>query len=363
MKKTFFQVEGLRVEAGGFQLQDISFSLHKKEYTMILGPTGCGKTMLLETLAGLRKPIMGQIFLNNTNITTWSPEARCFGFAYQDSLLYPFLNVEENILFGASAQKRHKEVEIRKRLNRITEAMGISHLLQRVPRLLSGGEKQRVSLARAILCSPPVLLLDEPLSALDPQTRHAMQALLHELHHSEGLGIIHVTHDFNEALQLGTQLIVMNQGKIVQQGEPLNVFHQPRSLFVAEFLRSENIIKGKIENINGILWFSDRENEWVLGPLYEKLRTDANQKEVYLMIHAGQIEVSLREDTPLHNLNTWNACVQKVMIHSTHVEMICKGSRYWHVALSCNEWQRLDLKVGSRVNLSVNMKHIHIIED
>lgn len=364
MKKHFFQVAGLHVQAGKFALQDISFFLDREEYLIVLGPTGCGKTMLLETLVGLRKATKGQIFLDNNNITNWPPEARGLGFAYQDSLLYPFLNVKENILFGARARKKHREANTLKRLDRLAEAMGISHLLQRFPRSLSGGEMQRVSLARAILISPPLLLLDEPLSALDPQTRRAMQTLLQEIHHSEGLGVIHVTHDFNEALQLGTKVIVMNQGKILQQGAPLEVFLQPQSLSVAGFLQSENVIKGRIENISGALWFRDIENDWVLGPLLEKMVADGSQKEVYLMLHAGQLEVAPSDSDAsfFHKPNTWKACVEKVMINSTHVELICKGRGCWHAALSRNEWQRLALKVGSRVTLSVDAKHIHLIE-
>ncbi|CQR72331.1 Putative 2-aminoethylphosphonate import ATP-binding protein PhnT [Sporomusa ovata DSM 2662] len=361
MKTAFFQVEKLYVQAGEFDLQNISFSLRSKEYLIILGPTGCGKTMLLETLAGLRKPVGGQIFLGNNNITTWPPEARGLGFAYQDSLLYPFLNVKDNILFGARAQKKHKETNTLKRLDKLAEAMGISHLLQRYPRDLSGGEKQRVSLARAILVDPPVLLLDEPLSALDPQTRHSMRELLREVHRSEELGIIHVTHDFNEALQLGSQVIVMNNGKIVQQGEPLTVFQKPRSLFVASFLQSENIIKGTIETINGISRFRDRENEWSLGPLPEKLVMGRNQNDVYVMLHAGQIEIALSNSLSLNKPNTWEASIEKVMINSTHVELICRGSGCWNVAVSRNEWQKLALRVGTKVNLSVDNKQIHLI--
>ncbi|WHH58733.1 ATP-binding cassette domain-containing protein [Petroclostridium sp. X23] len=363
MKKPYFEVTDLRVRAGRFELQDVSFSLDKGEYLIILGPTGCGKTMLLETLAGLRKPVAGQMLLDNHDITNWTPEVRAFGFAYQDSLLYPFLSVRENILFGARARKRHKEEKILQRMDRLAEAMGISHLLERFPRALSGGEKQRVSLARAILVSPPVLLLDEPLSALDPQTRHAMRELLHEVHQSEGLDMIHVTHDFNEALQLGTKMIVMNKGKIVQQGEPMNVFHQPHSLFVAGFLKSENVIKGRIENISGTRWFKNIENEWIVGPLPEKKITDSNQKEVYLMIHAGQLEVSPNNDSLLKKPNAWNAYVEKVMINSTHVELICNGRGCWHAALSRNEWQRLALDIGSKVTLSVDIRNTHLIEN
>lgn len=362
MKKPFFQVTGLNVQAGGFKLKDISFSLNKDDYLIVLGPTGCGKTMLLETMAGLRKFNTGQIFLEERDITLLPPEARGLGFAYQDSLLYPFLNVKDNILFGARARKMHKETNILKRMIRLTEAMGISHLLQRFPKSLSGGEKQRVSLVRAILISPPVLLLDEPLSALDPQTRDSMRTLLQEIHHSEGLCMIHVTHDFNEALQMGTKLIVMNQGEILQQGKPYDVFHQPDSLFVANFLQCENIIQGKINMVGGLPWFKDMEKELLIGPIPDKLLTDHIQNEVCLLLQSGQLKVTadaLSIDKP----NAWSAYVDKEMINRTHVDLICKGSGTWHVALSRNEWQKLSVRVGSRVTLSVEMDHVHLIQN
>lgn len=307
MKPLLFEISNLTVQAGGFRLHDISFSVDRGQYLIVLGPTGSGKTLLLETLAGLRKPAAGKIFLNNRDITSWPPEARSCGFAYQDSLLYPFLNVRENILFGARARKRHKEQSILRRLDRIAEAMGIAHLLNRFPGHLSGGEKQRVSLARAILCSPPVLLLDEPLSSLDPQTRRSMQELLQEVHQAEELGIIHVTHDFNEALQLGTRVLVMNNGKILQQGEPLEVFNKPDSPFVADFL--------------------------------------------------------LRENALIDKPNTWLASVEQVIVHGAHVELACRGSGCWQAVLSMAEWQKLAGTKGSPVKLSVDPANLHIISN
>lgn len=361
MNPASFQAEKLCVQAGEFALQDISFFLHGKEYLIVLGPTGCGKTMLLETLAGLRKPVAGRLFLNHCDITAWPPEARGLGFAYQDSLLYPFFNVEENILFGARARKKHKDAKTLKRLAELTEAMGISHLQQRFPRDLSGGEKQRVSLARAILVDPPVLLLDEPLSALDPQTRNSMRELLRELHRTEEMGIIHVTHDFHEALQLGTKIIVMNHGKIVQRGDPWEVFNTPNSLFVADFFQSKNIVKGAIDRINGLPWFRDAEKEWSLGPLPAKLDMDRNRDEVYAMIHAGQIELAASDGMSLLRNNTWEAIIEKTMINSTHVELICRGRKCWTVAVSRRQWENLDLSVGSNVILSADPSQINLI--
>ncbi len=362
---TFFQVTGLSAQAGTFKLQDISFSLERREYLIVLGPTGCGKTMLLETLAGLRKPTSGQIWIDGQDITTYRPEARSFGFAYQDSLIYPFLNVKDNILLGARAKKRHKDRIILQRLNHLAEVMGIKHLLDRFPRSLSGGEKQRISLARAILTCPPILFLDEPLSSLDPRTRCSMQELLREMHQTENLGMIHVTHDFNEALQLGTKVLVMNQGQICQQGKPLQLFDQPNSLFVANFLMQKNIKKGFLERKSNGYWF--RSSSWGIGPLpphllSDKLKGDLS-KEVYLSFSAGKLKVTLDDQDFSEKLNTWEATVHKVILHSTHVEIVCQGRGRWHAVLSIPESQRLAICEGSVVNLSVSVEDVHLITD
>ena len=239
MNTPLLEVRHLTLQTDAFQLQDISFCLTAQDYLILLGPTGCGKTMLLETLAGLRQADQGQILLQGRDISRLPPEKRGFGFAYQDSLLYPFLNVRENILFGARSKNRHKEREILQRAARLADAMRIQHLLERTPKELSGGERQRVSLARSLLLAPPLLLLDEPLSALDPQTRTSLRELLQELHAKEKISILHVTHDFHDAQQLGTKLLLMKQGKIVQRGTPQEVFEHPETAFAANFLQPE----------------------------------------------------------------------------------------------------------------------------
>lgn len=356
-----FQVSKLDVKAGKFALQDITFSLNSSDYLIILGPTGCGKTMLLETIAGLRKPTTGKIMLQGDDIIAFPPEKRGIGFAYQDSLLYPFLTVKENILFGAKARKKDKDHSTLKRLNNLAEAMQISHLLKRYPHSLSGGEKQRVSLARAILINPPILLLDEPLSALDPQTRYVIRDLLREIHFREEIGIIHVTHDFNEALQLGTHLLVMDKGKILQQGSPLEVFNQPNSLFVANFLQYENIIPGKITQQNGSLSFANQERDWIISPLPKKKHMDYNNKKINLALHAWQIKIAKTTDVSSNLPNHWQAIVKKIILHGTHVEITCQGKGLWNINTSRNEWEKLGLQVGSIVTLSVNTDDVHLI--
>ncbi len=359
MTTALLEVSGLNVRCGKFKLQDIAFSLPGNDYLIIVGPSGAGKTVLLETLVGLRKLDSGRIVLSKEEIGALPPEERGFGFAYQDSLLYPFLNVKENILFGARAQRKHREKETLNRMDRLVDYMGIAHLLNRFPVSLSGGEKQRVSLARAILINPPVLLLDEPLSALDPQTRDSMRSLLQEIHKTEGMAIIHVTHNFDEALQLGTQMIVMNQGLILQQGEPAEVFDKPNSYWVAQFLQIENIISGKFQMKDGALWFNNRAQDWSLGPLPKQVLAAQEQNEVSMVLHSWQIEVSTRPRAG--KANRWNAMVERIVPNSYRIDLTCAGYGSWQVSLSRKEWQRLALTVGSEVTLSVDPEHVHFI--
>ena len=359
MKSALLEVSGLNVRCGKFKLQDIAFVLSKNDYLIIVGSSGAGKTVLLETLAGLRKSESGRIMLATEDISTRPPEERGFGFAYQDSLLYPFLNAKENILFGARAQKKHRERDTLKRLDRLVDYMGIAHLLNRYPVSLSGGEKQRISLARAILINPSVLLLDEPLSALDPQTRDSMRSLLQEIHKTEGIGIIHVTHNFDEALQLGTQMIVMNQGRILQRGEPMEVFDEPDSHWVAQFLQIDNIISGKFQMKDGALWFNNSAQDWSLGPLPKQVLAAQEQNEVSMVLHSWQIEVLTQPGTG--QANRWNAMVEKIVPNSSRIDLTCSGHGRWQVSLSRKEWQKLSLTVGSEVILAVDPEQIHLI--
>lgn len=363
MRPIHFETKGLHARAGGFQLCDISVSLDIGQYLIILGPTGCGKTMLLETLAGLRQPTKGGIYLRGKDITSLPPESRQFGFAYQDSLLYPFLNVEENILFGAAAQKKQNEPYILKRLERLSEAMGISHLLNRYPRFLSGGEKQRVSLARAVLTSPPLLLLDEPLSSLDPLTRCSMQELLKEIHKTEELGIVHVTHDFNEALQLGTHLLVMDDGIVLQQGKCEDVFINPVSLDIAKFLMCENLLHGSIERVKGQAWFKHSQRDFCIGPLDTDRISENTGPEVTLLIWAGNLNLSSYENCDTLTLNNWYSRIEQINLHSTHIEVICTGDSgcNYRIFLSSAEWKRLNLEKGADVRLSVNVNDVQFV--
>lgn len=241
------EVKGLCVELDKFFLKDITFDVQDGEYFVLLGPTGSGKTVLLETIAGLQSASSGEVWINGRNVTSLNLEKRRIGFAYQDYALYRHLSVRDNISFGLMwRNKRWKERE--QAVDRAVELLGIEHLLKKRAIFLSGGESQRISLARAIAIKPDLLLLDEPLSAVDAGTKEDYERGLKEMHRRLKLPTIHVTHDFAEGMALGDRMAVMWDGRILQIGTPEQIFRHPTSEIVARFLMTRNIFAGEVQD-------------------------------------------------------------------------------------------------------------------
>ncbi len=239
------QVRDLWVDLDEFHLREINLDVAAGEYFVVLGPTGAGKTVLLETVAGLHQPHKGRIILDGEDVTDAPPERRGIGFVYQDYVLFPHLNVAGNIAFGLKLRRMARET-IEQQVTTISQLLGIDHLLHRRPGTLSGGEAQRVALARALVVEPRLLLLDEPLSALDPGMREGLQRELARVHRELGTTTIHVTHDFEEAVALGDRIAVVNEGRVVQVGSPEEIFRRPGSEFVARFVGVRNIFRGEV---------------------------------------------------------------------------------------------------------------------
>jgi molybdate transport system ATP-binding protein/molybdate/tungstate transport system ATP-binding protein len=238
-------VRNLYVDLGDFTLHDASLDIKLGEYFIILGPTGSGKTVLLESIAGLYNPERGQIFVDGREITRLEPEKRGISIVYQDQVLFPHLNVRDNITFGLRLRKEKKE-EIERVLDWLVKLLDIGHLLHRQPDTLSGGERQKVAIARALSIRPRLLLLDEPLSALDPENREAVQQELRRIHDELGVTTVHVTHDFEEAIALADRIAVIGNGRVQQVGTPEQIFRQPNSEFVARFAMVRNILSGEV---------------------------------------------------------------------------------------------------------------------
>jgi len=238
-------VKNLHVDFGDFVLNDINLTVGKGEYFIILGPTGAGKTVLLESIAGLYPIKSGEIWLKGKEVTRVAPEKRGISIVYQDHVLFPHLSVKDNIVFGLRLQKRARQ-EMEVALDKVAKLLDISHLLHRKPDTLSGGERQKVALARALSIQPQVLLLDEPLSALDPESREGVQRELRQIHNQLKVTTIHVTHDFEEAIALGERIAVLGEGYVKQIGTPEEIFRQPNSEFVARFAMTRNIFAGEV---------------------------------------------------------------------------------------------------------------------
>ncbi len=239
----------LKVDLGSFVLRDIDLDIDDGEYFILLGPTGAGKTVLLEAIAGLYPLMCGSISIGGTDITRLAPERRGISIVYQDQMLFPHMSVAKNIAFGLKTEKGPKQ-RVQQRVEDIAALLGVTHLLQRNPTTLSGGEKQKVALARALVTQPAVLLLDEPLSALDPHSRETMQLQLADLHRRLDVTMVHVTHDFEEAVALGDRVAVLNEGQIAQVGTPRDVLRRPASPFVADFALSRNVFSAIAKQVD-----------------------------------------------------------------------------------------------------------------
>jgi len=226
------------ITLGDFSLKNVHLEIKKGEFFTILGPTGTGKTVILELIAGLYRPDAGKVLINGADSENIPPEKREIGFVYQDYALFPHLNVYKNIAFGPRLRKMPPSV-IKENVQGLADMLEITHLLARFPGTLSGGEQQRVSLARALIMKPKILLMDEPLSALDPNTKRMLCRELKRVHEKYRCTVVHVTHDFNEAGMLADRIGVILKGKVKQVGVPSEVFEKPRDQEVKNFLGVE----------------------------------------------------------------------------------------------------------------------------
>ncbi len=234
------KIENLHIQLGGFDLHDINLHIEENDFFMLMGPSGAGKTILLEAIAGLVPVKSGRIKVAGQDITQLPPEKRGISIVYQDYALFPHLTVANNIRYGLRFQKIEKSEGVQ-RLDQLLKLLNLQHLANRSPETLSGGEQQRVAMARALIVNPRVLLLDEPLSALDPRLREEFRLVLKRLQQQSTATILMVTHDFAEALALGHRGAIVNAGQIEQSGSMEELFQRPQSTMVADFVGMKNL--------------------------------------------------------------------------------------------------------------------------
>lgn len=226
-------------------IENFNLDIEQGTFLTILGPSGCGKTTVLRMIAGLESVNGGQIFIDNVDVTDIGAEKRQVNTVFQSYALFPHMNVFENVAFGLRMQKIAND-EIKVRVKEALAMVKLDHLADRMPNQLSGGQQQRVAIARAVVNKPKVLLLDESLSALDYQLRLEMQNELKHLQRRLGISFIFVTHDQEEALTMSDRIIVMNKGKIVQDGTPREIYEEPANLYVAEFIGEINVFNATV---------------------------------------------------------------------------------------------------------------------
>ena len=299
------KVDNLSVRVKGFSLSDISFEAQAGEFFVILGPTGAGKTMLLRAIAGLEKVTSGRVLVDGSDETFVPPERRDMGFMFQENTLFPHLSVEDNIAYGLKRRGRSKQ-EVAGRCREIARLLFIEHLLDRKPEKLSGGEAQRVGLARTLAPDPRVLLLDEPLLSIDPAKREALQQELRGIHKRLKKTIVYVTHSFEEAAALADRIGVMRDGRLVQVGTPEEIFRRPESEFVARFSLARNIFKVFIEDTDRGLGAADIGGTKILtttslrGPCHMSLRPEdiiiSREKIISSALNSFEGEISKVEN-------------------------------------------------------------------
>ena len=254
-------------------LESICLTAKKGEFVTLLGSSGCGKTTTLRIIAGLEQPDSGQVFLNGKDVTSLEPNQRNVNTVFQNYALFPHMNVADNIGYGLKLKKTSK-AEISRRVKEMLELVQLSGFEKRKPSELSGGQRQRVAIARALVNTPEVLLLDEPLGALDLQLRRAMQHELKRLQKKLGITFIYITHDQEEAINMSDTIAVMNHGRFEQIGTPDEIYNHPKTSYVAMFVGNANILTGVVESV-------DPE------------RTDGASDQITVRTDAGKVKVSM----------------------------------------------------------------------
>jgi len=347
------RVDGLSKRFSQFELDNVSFQVNKGDYFMLLGPSGAGKSVILEIIAGVIKPSKGQIFIEDIDVAKASIGKRNVGLVFQDLAVFPNMSVAQNIGYPLR-RKGIKKIDEKKRVLQIAEKLSIAHLLERDPASLSGGELQRVALARTLALEPKVLLLDEPLSAVDVQLRSGLKSLLRGLNR-EGQTIVHVTHDYDEAISLGSNVAVVNNGRIVQTGTPVDVFRNPSSEFVANFSGIKNFFQGSITDTteHGLKGFTI--NGFKLWLYADEVAGDG-----FVCFSENAVTVSL-EKPDSSAINSFKGVIADMFQQKYGFELWVAVGVNIAALVTWESVERLELRTGKEVWISVKANSIRFI--
>ena len=331
----------------------VSLDIEEGQFYSLLGPSGCGKTTLLRLIAGFEKPTSGQVFIDNTSMEGIEPNLRPTNMVFQNYAIFPHLNVEENVAYGLR-NKRENRNEQNKLVDEALELVGLSGLNKRSANALSGGQKQRVALARALILKPKVLLLDEPLSALDKKLREQMQSELRHLQRAVGITFILVTHDQYEALTMSDRVAVMFDGKVAQEASPRDLYELPTSQKVASFIGEMTFIEGEI--------IGENKNLQVQSEIFGQISIDKSRvfgrssKKITLGIRPEKIAI-VPKTSRSKNLVSGKIIDVSYFGETTNYKVSC-GTIETLTISSQNSVGQLSYSVGEEIQLKADLDNI-----
>jgi len=361
------EVRGLNLVLGNFRMENLNLILREGVFNVLLGPTGSGKTLILESIIGLRKFESGKIMAGDMEIQNLPPERRGISYLPQDLALFPHLSVKENLLYGLRAQKKSIERN-ENHLECLIEALKIGPLLTRYPQGLSGGEKQRVALGRALAPSPRLFLLDEPLAALDPGLKSEIQQLLISLQHSLKFTALHVTHDLEEAYLFGDWINVLIEGSLEQQGRREEVFLRPNTVKVARFLGLRNLFQEKVLRPSGgekMITVSFWGGEITL-PADHAARPLSPGEDVVLYLRPEEVMI-VREGKPIKE------SLQKNLFAGEVIRIMDRGTHRWilfrplgrdaplEIHLPNYVFRNLSIREGQKIRVAMRRESFWVI--
>ncbi len=355
MEDIFLDLKHIKKKYGSFTaLEDINLRIKRGELVCLLGPSGCGKTTLLRIIAGLEKPTSGEVYINGVNATSFPPSRRNFGIVFQSYALFPNMTVRQNIAFGLR-NKHLSKPDLNKKIMDILEQVNLTSQVDKYPMQLSGGQQQRIALARALVVSPDFLLLDEPLSALDAKVREKVRKEIRSLQQKLGITTIMVTHDQEEALTMADTIVVMNNACIMQQGAPVEVYDNPSSSFVADFIGSINFFTGNLSKNANITMDKQLEEKLLsAGPLGLK----ACRPE----------DIEIVEE---RSLNSFNVKIHTIEFHgygyrlwlSLMEDEMALNNEYLSFDIYAEEYFKRRLSVGDIISIRFKKGKLHYFEE
>ncbi|MEA1887849.1 MAG: ABC transporter ATP-binding protein [Bacteroidota bacterium] len=344
------EIKNISKNYGDFALKDINLNVSKGEYFILLGRSGAGKSQLLEIIAGLRSPDRGTIYLNGRDITHEKIQKRKIGLVFQDFAIFPHMTVYDNIAYSLKI-KRLPKVEIDNRVKKMAENVNIAHLLDRKTEDLSGGEKQRLALARTLVNSPELIMLDEPMASIDAPLRDDIRQLLRRINEA-GITMLHVTHDYSEAVRLSHRVGVIHNGRILQTGDTDSVFSRPVNKFVARFAGIRNFYRVKIYREKG-------KNIAVSENCKYTLPAGDYPENGLLLIKSDSIHLSPVEQN--NRDNCIRGKITELNRAESGYELFVNSGDLYHVLISSKKLEELSLKKGQLVFLCFSVSELRVI--